>query len=50
MATMLFEVTPTFPRTFGAVSAILLGIGVLASWLPDGGATRIDPIVALLSD
>jgi ABC-type antimicrobial peptide transport system permease subunit len=36
--------------TFGAVSAILLGIGVFASWLPAHRATRIDPIVALRSD
>jgi ABC-type antimicrobial peptide transport system permease subunit len=50
MATMLFEVKPTDPLTFGAVAAILLGIGVLASWLPARRATRIDPIVALRSD
>ena len=50
IATMLFEVKPTDPLTFGAVSAILLGIGVLASWLPARRATRIDPIVALRSD
>ena len=50
IATMLFEVKPTDPLTFGAVSAILLGIGVFASWLPARRATRIDPIVALRSD
>jgi predicted permease len=50
IATLLFEVKPTDPLTFGAVSAILLGIGVLASWLPARRATRIDPIVALRSD
>ena len=50
IATMLFEVKPTDPLTFIAVSAILLGIGVFASWLPARRATRIDPIVALRSD
>jgi predicted permease len=50
IATMLFAVKPTDPLTFGAVSAILLGIGLLASWLPARRATRIDPIVALRSD
>jgi putative ABC transport system permease protein len=50
IAAMLFEVKPTDPLTFGAVSAILLGIGVFASWLPARRATRIDPIVALRSD
>jgi predicted permease len=47
---VLFGVTPTDPLTFGVVSAILLGIGVLASWLPARRATRIDPIVALRAD
>jgi predicted permease len=50
IATMLFEVKPTDPLTFGAVSVILLGIGVFASWLPARRATRIDPIVALRSE
>ena len=50
ISTMLFGVTPTDPLTFGVVSAVLLGIGVLASWLPARRATRIDPIVALRSD
>jgi ABC-type antimicrobial peptide transport system permease subunit len=47
---MLFGVRPTDPLTFAVVSAVLLGIGVLASWLPARRATRIDPIVALRSD
>jgi ABC-type antimicrobial peptide transport system permease subunit len=50
IATMLFGVAPTDPLTFSAVSVILLGIGVLASWLPARRATRIDPIVALRSE
>jgi predicted permease len=50
ISTMLFGVAPTDPLTFGAVSVILLGIGLLASWLPARRATRIDPIVALRSD
>ena len=50
ISTMLFGVKPTDPITFGTVSVILLGIGVLASWLPALRATRIDPIAALRSD
>jgi putative ABC transport system permease protein len=50
IATMLFGVAPTDPLTFSAVSVILLGIAVLASWLPARRATRIDPIAALRSD
>jgi ABC-type antimicrobial peptide transport system permease subunit len=47
---LLFGVAPTDPLTFASVSAILLGIGVLASWIPARRATRIDPIAALRSD
>jgi len=47
---LLFGVAPTDPLTFTSVSAILLGIGVLASWIPARRATRIDPITALRSD
>ena len=50
IASMLFGVAPRDPLTFTAVSVILLGIGVLASWLPARRATRIDPIAALRSD
>jgi ABC-type antimicrobial peptide transport system permease subunit len=47
---LLFGVAPTDPVTFVSVSVILLGIGVLASWLPARRATRIDPIAALRAD
>jgi len=47
---LLFGVAPTDPLTYASVSAILLGIGVLASWIPARRATRIDPITALRSD
>jgi putative ABC transport system permease protein len=50
IASMLFGIEPTDPVTFGAVSAILLGIGLVASWLPARRATKIDPIAALRSD
>lgn len=50
ITTMLFGVAPTDPLTFSAVSVILLGIGVLASWLPARRATRIDAIAALRSE
>jgi len=47
---LLFGIAPTDPLTFTSVSVILLGIGVLASWIPARRATRIDPIAALRSD
>ena len=50
ISSMLFGIEPTDPATFATVSAVLLGIGLLASWVPARRATRIDPIAALRSD
>ena len=47
MRTLLFEVQPDDPRTFAAVTALLLTVTSIASWVPARRATRIDPITAL---
>jgi predicted permease len=47
MKALLFEVKPTDPLTFGSVSLLLVGITLLACWLPARRATKVDPIVAL---
>jgi putative ABC transport system permease protein len=47
MATMLFGVTATDPRTLAAVAVILLAVSLLACWIPARRATRVDPMVAL---
>jgi ABC-type antimicrobial peptide transport system permease subunit len=39
----LYEVTPRDPTTLGAVLMLLLGVAVLAAWLPARRATRVDP-------
>ena len=44
---LLFTVTPTDPLTFAAVALGLLGVGVLACWLPARRAMRVDPVEAL---
>jgi putative ABC transport system permease protein len=47
MTTLLFNVRPTDPAVYAAVSFVLLGVALLASYLPARRASRIDPLVAL---
>jgi putative ABC transport system permease protein len=47
LTTLLFGVRPTDPYTFGAVAALLIAVGLLASYIPARRATRVDPMVAL---
>ena len=47
MKSLLFDVKPTDPAVYAAVSAILIGVALLASYLPARRASRIDPLVAL---
>jgi putative ABC transport system permease protein len=44
---LLFGVTATDPLTFGGVTLLLLGAGLLASYIPARRAMRVDPIIAL---
>jgi ABC-type antimicrobial peptide transport system permease subunit len=50
LQSLLFEVEPTDPATFVAVALVLLGVGLLASYVPVRRATRIDPVRALRSE
>ena len=43
----LFEIKPSDPTTFVAVSFILLAVALFACWLPARRAARVDPMVAL---
>jgi ABC-type lipoprotein release transport system permease subunit len=47
MRSMLFEVNPLDPITFGAVAATLAGIAIGASWIPALRASRVAPVIAM---
>jgi predicted permease len=48
--TLLFDVQATDPATFASMAALLLGVLLLACWLPAWRAARTDPVVALRGD
>jgi predicted permease len=50
MKSLLYDVSPADPLTYGAVSAGLVAAAMLASWLPARRATRVDPAVALRAE
>lgn len=47
LAALLFEVSSSDPLTFVGVAGTLLGIALLASWLPARRAAGVDPVDGL---
>jgi ABC-type lipoprotein release transport system permease subunit len=50
MEALLFDVEPTDPLTYSAVGLGLLGVALLASWVPARRAASTDPAGALRSE
>jgi predicted permease len=47
VANLLYEVSPNDPAVFSAITAAVVAVALLASWLPARRAARIDPMAAL---
>jgi ABC-type antimicrobial peptide transport system permease subunit len=48
--TMLFELSPRDPLTFGAAAVVLLATSLAAAYIPARNASRVDPLIALRSE
>ena len=50
LRTLLVQVTPTDPLTFGVITLILTVVAIAACLIPASRASRVDPLVALRAD
>jgi putative ABC transport system permease protein len=50
LRTLLYGVTPLDPVVLGAVSSLLIGVALFATYVPARRAARVDPVVALRRD
>jgi putative ABC transport system permease protein len=50
LSSQLFGVSGRDPLTYAAISVVLAGVALVASWLPARRATRVDPALALRAE
>ncbi|HVS64941.1 MAG TPA: ADOP family duplicated permease [Thermoanaerobaculia bacterium] len=50
LESLLFQVSPLDPATFGLVALLQIAVGAVACWPPAARAARIDPVAALAED
>jgi ABC-type antimicrobial peptide transport system permease subunit len=50
MRSLIYNVSPADPLTFAAVGLMVMGIALLACWLPARRATKANPMVALRAE
>jgi len=47
MSTLLFGVSPTDPRTYVVVIVLLMGVALIAAYIPARRAATVDPMLVL---
>ncbi|MDQ6913826.1 MAG: FtsX-like permease family protein, partial [Verrucomicrobiota bacterium] len=50
MKSLLYGVSASDPFTFALVGLLLLGIALLACWIPARRASRVEPMIALRAE
>jgi ABC-type antimicrobial peptide transport system permease subunit len=50
MKSLLYGVSVSDPVTFACVALLLLGIALLACWVPARRASRVEPMIALRAE